>query len=708
MVSEPQRPRSEPLEEGHQPASDFKIELAEVAPAPPKPSLVSVSPEAAASLTPLPLLPVVLQDELVEADEQRLLDMEDPHPSVWLRARRLVRTGYFNPFQAFKNHADGRRLTQGQFWLMGASALTPFLVLLLTSFLGAGIYHLGAMISGASPLNLFLEAAFYPLVFIVARGYWLAYLVLPLLLIGLGWAWAALAAWNLTRDTDGEFKPLFFTLAMVSAMLAPLTLFPMLRLLGFGLILMYTARRLKAYYQFPYGYQAARGGILLVVLAVTYAVLERKIETGYTANSELASTMQAYYQGRAKLRWPSFQARLASPQSILLDQLGSLDPWMRGEATKRALNVMGNGSVRPEIRFQFAHKMAEYGQKDALLYTARAFRDGRGVPANPALALEWMTKASQAQPASLDLALEEAALYFPNRRALEGKRRFVSIAKRHMDSLHRIVTALEATGSGVPEKNLIWEVQNLYRADVAESESYRGRDYGSDSTRLRPSLSIRERLLVRLNGPEGGDEQWFFRALVSEHGTSLVAGAQIYGEVATEASFDELKAGIEANDPEVLDRAGDHAARTGDLAQARTYWKRATLALVGDSRRSNAAIYLKLAKSFDPLPKPGPEAREAIMGYLGYLTLSEPDSAHEGIRRTLKTLGVTCPEHGDVSTYAFLSLCTRYDLPEGWAIMGSIHQAGLFAGMPKNAAKARECFLKAKELGYRGPVVNRL
>lgn len=706
MASESQEPPR--FGEGDLLASDFKIELAELAPPPPKPSLVSASPEAAAPAIPLPLVPMVLPDELVEADEQRLLELEDPHPTLWRRTTRLVRSGYFNPFQAFKTHADGRRLTHGQFWLLGASVLTPFLVLLITSFIGAGIYHLGAMVSGATPLNLFLEAAFYPLVFIVARGYWLAYLVLPILLLGLGWGWAALTAWNLSRDSEVAFRPLFYILAMVSAMLAPLTLFPMLRLLGFGLILMFTARRLKAYYHFPYGHQAARGGLFLVVLAVAYAVLERKIETGYTANAELASTMQAYYQGRTKLRWPSFQARLASPQSILLDQLGSLDPGVRAEATKRALNVMGNGAVRPDIRFQFALKMAEYGQKDAMVYAARAFRDGRGVPANPALALDWMIKAAQAQPANLELALDEAALYFPNRRALEGKRRLVSIAKRHMDLLHRVVTAVEATGTGLPDKNLVWEVQNLYRADVAEAESYRGSDYGSDSTRLRPSLSIRERLLARLNGPEGGDDQWFFRALVSEQGTSLVAGAQIYGETAAETPFEELKPGIEANDPDVLDRAGDHASRTGDLAQARAFWRRATLALVGDSRRSNAAIYLKLAKSYAPLPKPGPEAKEAIMGYLGYLALSESDSSQEAIRRTLKTLGVSVPENMDVSSHAFLSLCTRYDLPEGWAIMGSIHQAGLFAGMAKNPGKARECFLKAKELGYRGPLVDRL
>lgn len=645
---------------------------------------------------------------------------EEPESPSWRTVKKTVRRGFFDPFEAFEDKVDRERFRRSQIFLVVTSLVGPMLMTLVLGFLAALVYQAAAALSGFTPPNAFYELALYPIVYILAKGYWISYLVLPLAILVGGWAWAAVTAWNLTRDANREeFGKMFCILALLGAMYAPFTMFPFIRLVALGFLIWFVARRMTMYFDIPFFHLAKRGGLLLLILAAGYTWFERKVESSYATNSELSTNLNAIYNMRRKLDWPSFRAQKAvSPLQALMDNLGSLEPETREKATRSATAALNRAAEPPEDRFRLALRMAELGNSDGMVYLAKAYQSGQGVRADAAQSLAWIGKAVENNPKNLDYAMTMALTLIQNKRALDGKRMFVQLAKANLNELSRIGTFIRNAGLGAPETTLTWDIQNLYRQDATSSGSYSGMNtarnaYSNNGMRYTDDTSFRQVLLERLASLDRDRNQWFYRALISEYGSSATAEPETYGEAPVDLSSDEALKGVANDDPVALGQVGDQFADKGNVARAREYWLKSILAVKGDIRGRNARYYLKLAESFDPQgdssKTAGASPRDAIRGYLGYLLLAEsPGNMKIKVIDSLKRLGVSIDRDMNFSTGPFHALCAKHEVVEGLVMLGCDDMGGSVTGMPKNLAKARECFQRAKELGYQGPAIHML
>ena len=700
--------------ESFDPQLPFKIELDDV-PAPesrrPLAGQVPLTPEV-----PVPGLPVPMPAE-PEEEAPRV-------PSSWGTVKTVVARGFFDPFEAFEQRVDPERFRRSQGFLVLISLVGPMLATLALGFLAAVIYQIMAAFHSVTPANPFYELALYPVVYVFVKRYWIAYLVLPSLVLLIGWLWALGTAWNLARDSEEDFHKMFCILAMLGAMLAPFTMFPLLRLLALGVLIWYVSRRMGRYFEISFFHLVKRGGILLLILIAGYTWCERKVESYYPERSELNANLTAFYSKNQKLQWPAYGVqKVVSPIQALWDDLGSFDETVRNRSTASALAIMKHAGTAPQDRLRLAVRLAELGNAESMRFAAQAYQSGLGTPVDGGKALAWIHKAVEANPASLDLAMEEAALCFKNQRVLEGKRLFVALAKEHLDALNQITAYMAANGCGTADTKLSWEVQNLYRQEgnqaMLNARSNGGPygqnqyGYGNGYGYARPfeGPSRRDLLLERISKVNRDNTQWFFNALVSEYGTTTLAEASVYGEAAQDTTTDELLAKIGAEDTAALAEAGDRLAEKGEVVKAREYWLKASQSLTTDKRRPNARLYLCLAESHDAGLRATPAAlpREASRYYLGYLLLTEESQvARTKALAALKRLGVLVAPDVDVNGTPFLTLCTKYDVPEAWVMMGCNYMGDTLTHTPKNLVKARECFQKATALGYKGPAVHML
>jgi len=686
---------SEPIP-GFNPEAPLQIELDDVPPPPPKRAAERMVPALPQPGAYIPNRSVVEAPE--EAEEES---------SHWHAAKKVVGKGFFDPFQAFEEKVELERFKKAQIFLALLSFIGPLLLLLLSSFLAAIVYQVGAAFQSVTPPNPFYEVAIYPLVYVFAKGYWVAYLILPIAVFALGWLWAATTGWLIARSTSADFTKMLCILTMLGTMLAPFTMFPFFRLVVLGILIWYTARRMSQYFDVSFWSLAKFGGVLLLGCIVLYTLFERKVESFYPANQELSTNLRAFYFDKKKLEWPDFGTRkTVSADQVLWENLGSLDALTRQKAVDKAMDILKFSRETPEIRFRLALRMAEEGNSYAMAYVSRSYKSGQGVPLDNAQALTWIHKATEADPKQLEYGLDEAHLLCVNNHVLDGKRRFVALAKENLSSMDAVSNYLGKTGYGAPDRGLMSDVLSLYRQN---STSYsRSSRYSSSS--LGDKLSWRTDLLQQLSRLEHSENQWFLRAMMTEYGNPNQADPEVYGESSLKTMNEELNAKIELNDPQALGAAGDKCFVKGDLLKAREYWHKSSLALTGDKRRANAPLYLKLAESYDPGTETNTatDPRESTKYYLGYILLADNSTNITKPVLALKRLGVVVKQDVNVMDIQYLTLCSKYDVPEAWAIMGSCYVAGGTDGVQKNLPKARECFQKAKTLGYQGPVVNML
>ncbi|WP_243318720.1 hypothetical protein [Geothrix paludis] len=641
---------------------------------------------------------------------------ELPHPEPNAPPRRparlepvknLVKQGYFDPTRAFESTVDWKRFRKAQISLFLLSLLAPFLTLLLLGFLLGVVYLTGASLYSATSPNPIYQLMLYPLVFVVARGYWLAYLALPFGLFAIGWLWAAATAWSISRLEEGtliDFKKALSILAMLGAMLAPFTLFPFLRLLALAVILWFIVRRLEDTFDIGFWPMVGRGGLILLASVFLYGAFERKVESYFPAGEELRTNLQAFIKQKKMLEWPSFQAKVyINPNERLYADLSDFSPQVREPATQKALAMLKAGGDTPSFRFRLASRLAECGQVDAFLFLSRYYATGQGIQADPSAALDWIQRFTDARPDHLEGGLDRARLLLSNNRQLEGKRYLVGIAKRQITTLGKVTAFIQKEGLGSVDSALNTEVLSLYQFGNTTTQVA---VYNSNSSFSRygyETQTKQEDLLKRLYVNEHDQTLWFYRALVSEYSSSTPAGSAVYGEASSVYGQAELDQKILEEDPVAMDIAADRCASRGDLAKARQLWLSATRVLNSDHRSANVPYYLKLAGSFDPEGSTkAPDPHEATKYYLAALLISswQGRGSAVGMQSLQRLQPGKVP---DPKEQAFLDLCLKYEIPEAWAMMGDRYLNGDFPGVPRNQAKGRDCFLKAQALGYKGP-----
>lgn len=625
-------------------------------------------------------------------------------PSRLAPVKALVNTGYFDPAKAFAVRVDWRRFRRAQFFLFLLSLATPFLALLLLGFLLGVVYLTGASLYSATSPNPVYQIMAYPLVFVLARGYWIAYLALPVGLFAVGWLCAGVTAWVLSRLDDGsgmEFGKALSILAMLGAMLAPFTLFPFLRIVALGVVLWIIIRRLED--TFDISFWRAVGIVSPVCLGAVllYSVFERKVESYFPASEELRVNLNAFVTQKKMLEWPSFQTKVyISPSERLYADLTNFSTQVREQAVQKAFSLLKAGGDTPEFRFRLANRLAENDQSEAFLYLSKYHAAGQGTPVDSAAALDWIRKYTAANPDNLAGVLEQARLLFLNNLRLDGKRLLVAQVKRHLQDLYKVSEFVHKEGLGRVDSVLNSDVQSLYQNGNTLSQvgtynpSYSGSRYGYETH------SRQEELLKRLYTNERDASLWFYRALVSEFLSTTPAGPEVYGEAATTFAQSELDQRILEGDAVAMDIAADRCLQEGNIAKARQYWLAAVRGLNSDERKPNVPYYLKLAESYDSQAAADPH--EATKYYLGALLISswQGRGARVGQVALGRLLGGKVP---DPMNQPFLDLCLKYDLPEAWVMMGDRYLNGDFPGVPKNLAKSRDAFLRAQALGYKGP-----
>ncbi|MBP1627404.1 MAG: hypothetical protein H6Q00_1879 [Holophagaceae bacterium] len=677
------------------PSGPFVIELADVPALRPRSS--PPSPEPSASV-------------VAEASHAIELYPVSPEPSPeWIRVKSLVGKGFFNPFKAFGDELDWGRFVRAQGFLILASLLWPILFLGITSFLSAILYHGVAALYSTTPPNSFIELAIYPVVFVFVKNYWIAYLLLPLAVLALGWLWALVVAWAVDREAGADFKKRFCILAMLGAMFAPFVLFSFVRLLVLILLIAYTAKRMKEHFEIDFAQMLKYAGVPLLIAAVSYSFFERRVEALFSRNSELSANLNAYYFKHRKLEWPSRAPEvMPSHSQLLYEGVGSLDPEVRQRAMQEVAGILDQSGETPEIRFRLASRLAELGNVKGMIFLAKAYRSGHGVPANPSKALDWMCRAAEKDPSDTGCQMEVADLLILNNRVLEGKRHFVSLAKNNMDSLGDISAFITGHGYGAPDRALTWDVQNLYKTEVSPAYLSNSRYRSWEPNSMGDKLDVKSDLLARIASLDRNGNQWFYRALVTDYASLTPADSEVYGESGAAESGEELARAMETNNPAELEALGDRFLKAGDAASARKFWLKATTVIDSDYRQTNAKFYLKLAESFDPTTQSNasPNAQQAIRFYLGYMLLTDYSGySKPTVFTALARLGVPLDRGVDISSAQYLILCTKYDVPEAWAIVGSYHLGGNLKGIPKDREKARECLRRASQLGYKGPLV---
>jgi len=656
--------------------------------------------------TPVPLPPPPGRE--IRPPTPPPVEVEPSRPSRLAPIKSLVKTGYFDPAKAFEYDVDWPRFWRAQGFLLLLSLCMPFLVLLLLGVVLGITYMTGASLYSATAPNPVHEVMLYPVVFILARGYWIAYLLLPLGLYAICWLWAALTAGLLAmgKDSDLSFGQALGVLAMLGAMLAPFTLFPFIRLLALAGFLWLLVRRMEDTFEVGFWRLVGRGGLILVGAVFLYGAFERKVESYFPAGEELRANLEGFVRQKKHLDWPSFHAKVyINPNERLFADLSDFTPQVREQAIQKALAMLKAGTETPDFRFRLAQRLAEDGQIEACLPLSRCYSAGVGTAVNLPLALDWMQKAVTAQPANLELGLEKARLLFLASRRLEGKQWLVQMAKGQMKDLGKVTAFVQKENLGQIDSTFTWDVQGLYQQ--GNTSSYSGTTttvsttYG---TRYVSEYQTRQEVLTKkLYVNENDKSLWFYRALVAEYARSEVAGPEVYGEASTDFQTAELQQKIKEGDPVALDTLADRSAASGDVATARRYWIAATQVLNNDSRRNNVPYYLKLAESYaaeDAAKAPDP--REATKYYLATLLISSSSVRMTpiGMDPLQRLLKGRVP---DPAGQPFLDLCLKHDIPEAWVMMGDRYFNGDFPGVPKNVVKAKDCFLKAQALGYKGP-----
>lgn len=669
----------------------MKILLAEV-PAPRKPS--SAVPET---------LPT---EGLLEPSRPEP-DLPPRRPARLDPVKNLVKQGYFDPTRAFESAVDWRRFRRAQISLFLLSMLAPFLALLLLGFLLGVVYLTGASLYSATSPNPIYQLMLYPLVFVVARGYWLAYLALPLGLFAIAWLWAAATAWTISRLEDGafiEFKKALSILAMLGAMLAPFTLFPFLRLLALAVILWFIVRRLEDTFDISFWALVGRGGLTLLVSVILYGAFERKVESYFPAGEELKTNLNAFIKQKKMLEWPSFQAKVyINPNERLYADLSDFSPQVREPAIQKALAILNSGGETPAFRFRLANRMAERGQTDAFLFMSRYCATGQGTSVDPTAALEWIRRFTEANPSHLEGGLDHARLLINNNHRLEGKRYLVGIVKRQVSTIGKVTAFIQREGLGSVDTALNAEVQALYQFGNPATQVAVYNSNGGFSRYGYEFQTKQDALLKRLYQNEHEQGLWFYRAIVSEYPGAASSGPEVYGEASTDYGQAELDQKIHEEDPVAMDIVADRYASHGDIAKARQFWLSATRALNSDNRHANVPYYMKLAWSYDPEESSqASDLHEATKYYLAAVLIS----SWQGRGSPVGMKGLQRMQPGKVPDpmgQAFLDLCLKYEIPEAWVMMGDRYLNGDFPGVPKNQAKGRDCFLKAQGLGYKGP-----
>lgn len=628
-------------------------------------------------------------------------------PSRLAPIKSMVKQVYFDPAKAFESEVDWPKFRKAQISLFLLSLAMPFLALLLLGVVLGVVYLTGASLYNATSPNPIYQLMLYPLVFVLARGYWMAYLALPFALFTIGWIWAAPTAWVLSRIEGGvhiDFRKALSILAMLGAMLAPFTTFPFLRLLALAVILWFMVRRLEDTFDIGFWPLVGRSALFLIGAAFFYGAVERKVESTFPAGEEMKINLNAFINQRKMLEWPSFQTKIyINPNERLYADLTNFSPQIRDMATTKAMALLKAGGDTPEFRFKLAQRLAEAGQMDAYLFLSRFAATGQGTPVNLDVALDWIQKFTLANPNNLDANLDKVRLLVQANRRLDAKHHLVSMAKTQMGSMKRFAEFIQKEGLGQNNEGFTYEVQNLYQ--VGNTTNYVG-SYNSEPGSYRygyETQTKQDALLKRLFANEHDASLWFYRALVVEYNRSSEAGPEVYGETVSNIGRAELDEKIKEGDPVAMDILADRCARDGDLAKARQYWLAAVRVLDSDNRYPNVAYYMKLAESYDAEENSkAPDPVQATKYYLSALLISTCQG--RGISVGLKPLQRLQPgKVNDPRGQAFLDLCLKYDIPEAWAMMGDRYFNGDFPGVPKNAAKGRECFLKAQSLGYKGP-----
>lgn len=633
-------------------------------------------------------------------------EIEEEAPSRLAPLKTFVQKGYFDPFGAFGFKVDWARFRKAQAFLFFLSLVVPFFTLLFLGGLIGFLYLAGASAYSATPPNPFHEVMLYPLIFVLARGYWIAYLLLPLGLFALGWGWALITAWILTRNTNRtlvDFRKALSILAMLGAMLAPFTLFPFLRLVAVAILFWYTGKRLRETFDISFSDFSIRGGLAFLLAAYSYGAFERKMESFFPASRELQNNINDFTRNGRRLEMPSFRTKIAiQPNERLLGDLGSLNSQIREQAVQKAMGILRGGSETVDFRFKLASRMSSLGYTDAMYFLGKYLAAGQGTSTDLPNALAWMQKFVQANPRHMEGRLEEARLLVLNKRVLDAKHSLVDLTKDQIANLAQVAQFIQKEGLGKADPTLGFEVQSLYQTGNTPTY-YNGSGTYNPATRTYDYPTMQEVLTRKVFAPDSDKSLWFYRALVAEYGRGTVADPDVYGEALTAYQGEELADKVRAGDPVALDIAGDRCAQAGDVVKARQYWLQATKALNSDNRRTNVPFYLKLSESYDPeSARKDPNPKEAVRYYLASLLISSLQGRGnpQGLS-ALKRLGVN--PLPDPQSQGFLDLCLKYDVPEAWALMGDRHLNGDFQGVRKDLARAKDCFLKAQDLGYKGP-----
>lgn len=632
---------------------------------------------------------------------------EPARPSKLAPITGLVKECYFDPASAFETQVDWPRFRNAQIKLFLISLVMPFFMMLLLGVVLGIVYMTGASLYSANAPNPIYQLILYPIVFVLARGYWVAYLALPLGLFAMGWLWAVPTAWILSKYQGGahiNFQKALSVLAMFGAMLAPFTMFPFLRLLALAVVLWIIVKRMEDTFDIGFWHFVGRGGLVFIAAITLYGAYERKVETYFSGAEELQANLSGFIRHRKMLEWPSFRrAVFVDPNERLYADLSDFTPQVREPAVAKAMGMLKEGGGTPELRFRFAKSMSDHGQTEAFIFLSRYYATGQGTQADQALALEWSKRFTDVNRGNLEAGLERVRLLVQNNQRLDGKRYLVGLAKDQPILISKIADFIQKEGLGRADATYTYDVQSLYQNGNTTTtlgnyvrDSYSGQYTYETQTKQGT-------LMARLYTNAHDQSLWFYRALVGEYGRSTSAGPEAYGEAATDFGQDELAQKIREGDSVAMDIVADRCAREGDIAKARQFWIAATQVLDNDNRYSNVAYYMKLALSYDPgESSPSPDVREATKYYLAALLISswQGRAAPVGMASLQRLQPGKIP---DPMGQPFLDQCLKYDIPEAWVMMGSRHLNGDVQGVPKHEGKAKECFLKAKALGYKGP-----
>jgi len=642
--------------------------------------------------------------------EVPILGIEHPSPKStrFAAIRNWFGQGYFDPARAFEEEVDWARFGRAQVYLFLLSLSTPFLMLLVFGFLFGLVYSIGASLYSVTSPNSIAELMIYPFIFVLARGYWLSYLALPIAMFITGWVWAVLSAWALSLGGNAllDFKRGLGITAMLGAMMAPFTMFPFLRWLILAALLRLLVRRMEDTFGASFWKLSGRVGLILLGSGLLYGSFERKVEEIYPAGESLRVHLDDFLRLHRRLEWPPFHTRLPiGPHEQLFADLSDFDPLVRERAVKKSLTLLEAGTEPPELRYRLAKRMADNGQAEAFLYAARHLAAGQGTEVDLPAAIDWMRKYTEVNPTLLEAGLEKARLLFLAGRKLEGKVSLVQLTKAHIKDLNRITSFIQKENLGQIDQTFTYEVQSLYQQGNVQTYAGSYQTFSpSQGTRYVTEYQTKQdALLKKLYASERDKGLWYYRALAVEYARSAIAGPEIYGESSTDYQAAELEQKLKEGDRVALDTAADRCFLHGDVVKARQYWLAATRALNDDDRRTNVPLYLKLAQSYDPEDSnQDPNPKEAEKFYLAALLISKWNGRMDPVG-----LGPLQRLHQgklpDPMGQPYLDLCLKFDIPEAWVMMGDRYFNGDFQGVPKNVTKARDCFLRAKALGYQGP-----